>query len=82
MGNMDFSRLKRELHPLPADVEERLHTENLTEAYRQRPPYQQNDYIGWIIRAKRPATREKRLEQMIRELRDGRLYMNMAYRGK
>jgi hypothetical protein len=31
-------------------------------AYQERPPYQQNDYIGWIIRARKPETRAKRLE--------------------
>jgi uncharacterized protein YdeI (YjbR/CyaY-like superfamily) len=52
------------------------------EAYRSRPPYQQNDYIGWITRAKRQETKEKRLAQMLRELESGDKYMNMDYRPK
>lgn len=58
---MDTSRLKRKINPMPPDIEERLNKENLMEAYRKRPPYQQNDYLGWILKAKRPETREKRI---------------------
>ncbi len=49
-------------------------------AYQARPPYQRNDYLGWITRAKRPETRSKRLDQMLNELADGGLYMKMKYR--
>ncbi len=48
-------------------------------AYDERPPYQKNDYIGWIERAKRLDTRQKRLEQMLRELASSDLYMGMPY---
>jgi len=51
-------------------------------AYQARPAYQQNDYIGWISRAKREATRMKRLEQMIGELERGDIYMKMVYHPK
>jgi len=51
----------------------------LMKAYRERPPYQQNDYIGWITRAKRQSTRDKRLAQMLDELEKGDVYMKMAY---
>lgn len=67
---------------MPEDVEERLIKENLMELYRKRPPYQQNDYLGWILKAKRPETREKRINQMIEELRSGNKYMGMDYRAK
>lgn len=49
--------------------------------YRLRPAYQQNDYIGWIIRAKQPSTQQKRLAQMLDELVRGDVYMKMAWRG-
>ncbi|HLP59409.1 MAG TPA: YdeI/OmpD-associated family protein, partial [Candidatus Deferrimicrobium sp.] len=39
----------------------------------------QNDYLGWINRAKRPETKEKRLAQMLYELERGELYMNMEW---
>jgi len=79
---MDTSRLKRALNPMPKDVEERLIRENLMDAYRKRPPHQQNDYIGWILKAKKPETREKRIAQMLEELRSGDKYMGMDYRPK
>ncbi len=79
---MDTSRLKRKINPMPKEVEERLIRENLMEAYRKRPPYQQNDYLGWILKAKRPETKEKRIAQMLEELRRGDKYMGMDYRAK
>lgn len=45
--------LKRELHPMPPIVHDALVESGLMEAYRSRPPYQQNDYVGWITRANR-----------------------------
>ncbi len=77
----DWSRLKRPRYEMPPDVERRLEERGLMEAYRGRPAYQQNDYIGWINRAKRDATREKRISQMLEELALGGVYMNMAWRG-
>jgi len=79
---MDTSRLKIALNPMPKDVEEGLNRENLTDAYRKRPPYRQNDYIGWILKAKKPETREKRIAQMLEELRSGAKYMGLEYRPK
>lgn len=78
-GNTDFSSLSRPIHPMPDFVKEALIESGLMEAYRARPPYQQNDYIGWINRAKRPATKQRRLEQMLSELERGDVYMKMAY---
>lgn len=75
----DFSRLKRKRVPMPADVRAALEQSGLLAAYKQRPAYQQNDYIGWIVRAVRPATRQKRLEQMLDELKRGGVYMNMKW---
>jgi len=79
---MDFPTLKRPVHPMPDDVKDRLASEVLTDAYRARPPYQQNDYIGWIERAARPETRQRRIDRMIGELKDGRLYMGMKHSGR
>lgn len=75
-----MSRLKRALHPMPDAVREALEAQKLMAAYRARPPYQQNDYLGWIARAKREATRERRLLQMLDELAGGERYMHMAWR--
>ena len=50
------------------------------DAFRTRPAYQQNDYLGWINRAKRPETKERRLRQMLSELERGDVYMKMDWR--
>ena len=76
----DLTRLERPIQPMPAFVREALTQAGLLRAYRARPAYQQNDYLGWINRAKLPATREKRLRQMLEELQVGTLYMKMRYR--
>ena len=76
------SRLKRPRHPMPTFVRAALVKNKLMDAYRERPAYQQNDYLGWIIRAKLEPTRQRRLAQMIEELARGDRYMKMAYRPK
>jgi uncharacterized protein YdeI (YjbR/CyaY-like superfamily) len=65
---------------MPAFVRQALLRGKLMEAFRRRPAYQQNDYIGWISRARRADTQRKRLNQMLEELRRGDVYMKMAYR--
>jgi len=79
---VDFSNLKRPRYPMPEYVREALESSGMMDAYRSRPAYQQNDYIGWITRAKREATRQKRLVQMISELVRGDVYMKMNYKPK
>ena len=66
------TRLTRECYATPAFVREALVEAGLMQAYRERPPYQQNDYVGWITRAKREATTARRLAQMLDELRGRR----------
>ncbi len=72
---------KRERHPMPEAVRCALENSGLFEAYNARPPYQQNDYIGWISSAKRPETQAARLAQMLDELSGGQ-YMKIPYRSK
>jgi len=71
---------KRPRHSIPSDVSERLKSSRALTAYRKRPPYQRNDYIGWIVAAKTPETRAKRIHQMVDELKRGDVYMKMAWR--
>jgi uncharacterized protein YdeI (YjbR/CyaY-like superfamily) len=75
------SNLKRPVNPMPTFVREALGAKGLMAAYETRPPYQRNDYLGWIARAKLPATQQKRLAQMLDELQQGDVYMKMAWRG-
>ena len=71
--------LTRTRHKMPGYIREALTERKLMDAYRERPDYQQNDYIGWITRAKREETKAKRLAQMLDELEGGKLYMNMSW---
>jgi len=64
---------------MPAYIKDSLEEQGLMEAYKARPAYQKNDYIGWIERAKRQETKEKRLRHMLRELEIGGVYMNMKH---
>lgn len=64
---------------MSADVAQLLAGHGLMDEYDARPRYQRNDYLGWIGRAKQPATRHKRIKQMLDELRAGGVYMNMEH---
>lgn len=65
--------------PMPEFMRAALEEAGLMRAYEARPDYQRNDYIGWITRAAREDTREKRLAQLLDELRAGDTYMKMAW---
>lgn len=71
--------LTRTRHKMPAYVRDALTQRGLMDAYHERPDYQQNDYMGWITRAKREETKQKRLNQMLEELEGGELYMKMKW---
>lgn len=77
-----MSPLKRQRYAMPDDVREALVRNSLLKAYRDRPPYQQNDYIGWITRARVDGTRNRRIAQMLQELAQGNRYMKMKYTAK
>lgn len=72
----------RPRYEMPAFFREALNARGLMNAYRARPPYQQNDYIGWIMRPKLDATRQRRLNQMLDELERGGVYMKMKWKPK
>jgi uncharacterized protein YdeI (YjbR/CyaY-like superfamily) len=80
MSKTDFSKLSRPIQPMPAFVRDALHDRGLVAAYESRPAYQQNDYLSWINRAKRPETKGKRLLQMLDELTRGNVYMKMDFK--
>jgi Uncharacterized protein conserved in bacteria len=72
--------MRRPANPMPPCVKDALDAAGLRARYDARPWYQRNDYLGWIARAKRPETRGKRLARMLAELREGDVYMGMAWR--
>ena len=64
---------------MPGFVRDALKERGLMAAYQARPAYQQNDYLGWINRAQREETKQKRLRQMLDELEVGGVYMKMKH---
>lgn len=79
MNEKKFDGLQRPIQPMPPYVERALNDLNLMQLFQSRPAYQQNDYLSWINRAKQPQTKEKRLRQMLAELRKGGVYMKMPH---
>ena len=73
--------LRRDIQPIPDFVGEALKERGLVESYEARPAYQRNDYMLWINTAKRQATKQKRLAQMLDELERGGVYMRMTWNG-
>lgn len=71
----------RPREPMPEFVREALEKSGLREKYDARPPYQRNDYLLWINKAKREATKYKHLAQMLDELETGGVYMGMKWNG-
>ncbi len=65
---------------VPEAIAEALAPADLTQAYAARPQYQRTDYLNWIARAKQPATKQRRLTQMLAELKAGDVYMRQSWR--
>jgi len=76
------STLKRDINPMPTGLRALLMKHGLLKLYKARPAYQRNDYLGWISRAKLEATKEKRINQMLTELKQGDRYMRMRWNPK
>lgn len=77
----ETGRLKRQIYDVTDDIRQALEGRGVQAAYAARPAYQQNDYVGWITRAKRTETRQRRLDQMLEELASGGVYMRMKWSG-
>jgi uncharacterized protein YdeI (YjbR/CyaY-like superfamily) len=69
----------RPRYEMPDFLRDAINTRGLMHTYFSRPPYQQNDCIGRITRAKLEATQWKRLDQMLNELEHGGVYMKMKW---
>ena len=77
-----MKNLRRPIQAMPDFVRKALFETGLMDSYNNRPPYQRNDYLSWISRAKQENTRQKRLNQMLDELAAGDSYMKMKYKAK
>ena len=60
--------------PMPGNVRGALAKQNLMDAFRARPDYQQNGYLKWIATASGPAAKQQRLDQMLDELAKGGMF--------
>jgi hypothetical protein len=56
---------------MPGNVRGSLAKRKLLDAFRDRPEYQQNDYLKWIAAAAGATTKQQRLDQMLDELEKG-----------
>lgn len=60
--------------PMPGNVRDALAKRKLTDAFRARPDYQRNEYLKWITTAAGVQTKQQRLDQMLDELENGKLF--------
>ena len=75
MSGPDRNLQQKSQHAMPGFVRKALEKRKLVDAFRARPAYQQNDYLGWIAQAKLDAPMQQRLAQMLDELEHGGLFM-------
>lgn len=73
------SSLKRAVQKMPAAIATLLDERGLRAAYDARPAYQRNDWLAWIGRAVRDATKRKRIASMLSDLEAGHGYMGMTW---
>jgi uncharacterized protein YdeI (YjbR/CyaY-like superfamily) len=68
---------RRPCYSMPDIVKMMLKENGLDEAYANRHPYQQNDFLMWIGQVRCEETRTRRINQMLEELMAGNVYMKM-----
>jgi uncharacterized protein YdeI (YjbR/CyaY-like superfamily) len=57
--------------PVPHDLQIELHDDpEAAAAFTALPPSHQREYIDWIISAKRPETRTRRVEETARRVKE------------
>ncbi len=66
---MSSSRITDKLVQVPKDLEAALGKDALAlAAWDKIPPSHKKEYLKWINEAKKPQTRERRIEQTVRRL--------------
>ena len=61
------------VHKAPADLRKALGSEAGTQAaWKQLTPLAQNEWICWVISAKQAATRSRRIQRAVDELKEGK----------
>ena len=67
-GTWDEPWTDREPHPAPEDLEQALRRSEAWTAFEALPNSHRNHYVRHVEDAKRPQTREARIENVVREL--------------
>jgi len=61
------------VHTIPADLREAIDSEATTQAaWKDLTPLAQNEWICWVISPKQAATRTRRIERAVEELKAGK----------
>jgi uncharacterized protein YdeI (YjbR/CyaY-like superfamily) len=61
------------VHALPADLEAALLADRMAlESWEEITPLARNEWICWVENAKKPETRQRRIERVCSELNDGK----------
>lgn len=66
-------------HAMPGFVRSALTKHDLMDAFRARPDYQQNEYLGWLGKAVTDAEKKKRAAQLVDELTKGDAFLGKPW---
>ena len=70
MSDEDGRTFPRDEIPVPHDLQIELHDDpEAAAAFAALPPSHQREYIDWIISARRPETRTRRVEETARRVK-------------
>ena len=82
MNKQPASEHKPTRRPIPDFIRKALQDNILMAVYLSRQTFQRNEYVAWIMRAKKSETREQRLSQMLDELARGGQRMTLKRRDR
>ena len=67
------SKVRRGEMPIPTDIQKKLmENEKAWQAFNQLAPSHRRQYMGWVTSAKREETRQRRLDEVIATLEQGK----------
>ena len=64
---------------MPGNVRGALAKKQLIDTFLARPDYQRNGYLKWIATAAGPTAKQQRIDQMVAELENGKLFQGEAW---
>lgn len=73
MSSQDRRNVSRAEIPVPHDLQIELHDDPEAEAaFAALPPSHRREFVDWILSARRPETRARRVEETARRAKDPR----------